>query len=185
MTAAILVGILVAGGVYLVLQRELLRVAIGFVLLGHAVNVLFVAAGGMARREAPLLNENHPDVAADPLPQAFVLTAIVITFGITVYLLGLLRAGSSHRHPDPPEDTDGPPDAPRTGDPTDTGRLAGPGDPEDTTGSAELTGTGDEETRPGRSPRPEAGEPAGHRTGRSEAGPDTVHRTGHRKEEDR
>ena len=95
MTAAIAVGLLVAGGVYLVLQRGLVRVVIGFILLGHAVNVLVLSAGGMARRGLPLIGQGDPDQAADPLPQAFVLTAIVITFGITVYLLALARASSA------------------------------------------------------------------------------------------
>ena len=94
MTAAIAVGVLVAGGVYLVLQRGLIQVVIGFVLLGHAVNVLVLSAGGMARRGLPLIGQGDPDQAADPLPQAFVLTAIVITFGITVYLLALVRAST-------------------------------------------------------------------------------------------
>jgi multicomponent Na+:H+ antiporter subunit C len=96
MTAAIAVGVLVAAGVYLILQRGLIRVIIGFVVLGHAANIIMVAAGGMALRDAPLLaGADAADRAsmADPLPQAFVLTAIVITFGITVYLLGLARAG--------------------------------------------------------------------------------------------
>ena len=110
MTAAIAVGLLVAGGVYLVLQRSLVRVVIGFVLLGHAVNVLVLSAGGMARRGLPLIGQGDPDQAADPLPQAFVLTAIVITFGITVYLLALARASSAaddgHRS-DGPADPDG------------------------------------------------------------------------------
>ena len=94
MTAAFAVGVLVAGGVHLVLQRGLLRVLIGFVLLGHAVNVLVLSAGGMDRRGLPLIGAGDPAQAADPLPQAMVLTAIVITFGITVYLLALLRAGT-------------------------------------------------------------------------------------------
>ncbi len=93
MTAAVAVGLLVAGGVYLVLQRNLVRVILGFVLLGHAVNVLVLAAGGMDRRGLPLIGRGDPASMADPLPQAFVLTAIVITFGITVYLLALARAG--------------------------------------------------------------------------------------------
>ena len=95
MTAAIAVGVLVAGGVYLVLQRGLVRVVIGFILLGHAVNVLVLSAGGMDRRGLPLIGQGDPAQAADPLPQAFVLTAIVITFGITVYLLALVRASST------------------------------------------------------------------------------------------
>ena len=93
MTAAIAVGVLVAGGVYLILQRGLVRVVMGFVLLGHAVNVLIVAAGGMQLRGAPLLGEGDPAQFADPLPQALVLTAIVISFGLTVYLLALARTG--------------------------------------------------------------------------------------------
>ncbi|MDK1476590.1 cation:proton antiporter subunit C [Streptomyces sp. 549] len=117
MTAAILVGVLVAGGVFLILQREMLRVTIGFVLLGHAVNVLFVAAGGMDRREAPLLGENGPGEAADPLPQAFVLTAIVITFAITVYLLALMRAGGQDQPSGGEIAGERPPTAPERADP--------------------------------------------------------------------
>lgn len=116
MTAALMVGLLVAGGVFLLLRRGLLRIILGFVLLGHAVNVLLVSAGGMQRRGVPLLGEAEADVAADPLPQAFVLTAVVITFGITVYMLALARAG------DPAATTGHPPS--RTGE-------ASPGDDED------------------------------------------------------
>ena len=97
MTAALAVGILVAGGVYLVCQRGPVRVAFGFVLLGHAANIVLISAGGMARRGAPLTTEVDPGEAADPLVQAFVLTAIVITFGITVYLLALARSGDDER----------------------------------------------------------------------------------------
>lgn len=120
MTAAIAAGLLVAAGVYLLLQRGLVRVIIGFVLLGHAANIIVVAAGGMRLRDAALLDGADPATMADPLPQAFVLTAIVITFGITVYLLGLARAGGDD---DPGEDTNNPDavDAPHVG----------PGDRED------------------------------------------------------
>lgn len=108
MTAAIAVGILVAGGVYLVLQRGLIRVILGFVLLAHAVNVLILAAGGMGRRSVPLIGQTDPADTADPLPQAFVLTAIVITFAVTVYLLALARAGGDTP---PVDDGDGRDDA--------------------------------------------------------------------------
>jgi multicomponent Na+:H+ antiporter subunit C len=93
MTLALIVGVLVAGGVYLVLQREMLRIVIGFVLLSHAVNVLIFAAGGADRRDQPL--GDSPDLAttADPLPQAFVLTAIVIALAITIYMLTLAVVG--------------------------------------------------------------------------------------------
>lgn len=109
MTAALVVGLLVAAGVFLLLRRGLLRVVLGFVLLGHAVNVLLVSAGGMQRRGVPLLGEAEADGAADPLPQAFVLTAVVITFGITVYMLALARAGdpgATTGEPSPGDDAD-------------------------------------------------------------------------------
>lgn len=95
MTAASAVGVLVAAGVYLILQRGMLRVILGFVLLGQAVNILVLASGGMDRRGLPFAGEGDPAEAADPLPQAFVLTAIVITFAVTVYLLALARAGGA------------------------------------------------------------------------------------------
>lgn len=100
MSAAVLVAVLVAGGVYLLVQRGLVRVTFGFILLGHAANVLLIAAGGMSRREPPLLGTTDPAVAADPLPQAFALTAIVITFGITVYLLAMAGNGGDEDAPD-------------------------------------------------------------------------------------
>ncbi|MEI4272474.1 NADH-quinone oxidoreductase subunit K [Klenkia sp. LSe6-5] len=98
MSAAVAVGVLVAGGAYLVLQRGLLRVVLGFVLLGHAIVVLVLAAGGDGRGFP--LPGNGAGAPADPLPQAFVLTAVVIAFAVTVYLLGLLRAGSTEPGPD-------------------------------------------------------------------------------------
>jgi multicomponent Na+:H+ antiporter subunit C len=89
MSSAVLVGVLVAGGVWLVLQRDLLRAALGFVLVSHAVNVLLLAAGGTDRRAPALVGDGVPADSADPLPQAFTLTAIVISFGITVVLVAL------------------------------------------------------------------------------------------------
>ena len=69
MTAAIVVGLLTTGGVYLVLQRGIVRMALGFVLLGHAATTLLVASGGVGRRGVPFIGASG--VAADPLPQAF------------------------------------------------------------------------------------------------------------------
>ncbi|WP_159945644.1 MULTISPECIES: sodium:proton antiporter [unclassified Nocardiopsis] len=92
MTLSLAIGVLTAAAVYLVLQRGMVRIVLGLVLLGNAVNLLLVSAGGAFRRDRPLLTE-APERAADPLPQAFVLTAIVITFSITVYMLTLAGAG--------------------------------------------------------------------------------------------
>jgi multicomponent Na+:H+ antiporter subunit C len=86
---AVLVGGLFAVGVYLLLQRTLTRIIIGLGLLGHGANLLLLLSGGRAGR-APLVGESGPvGDEADPLPQALALTAIVITFGITVFLLAL------------------------------------------------------------------------------------------------
>jgi multicomponent Na+:H+ antiporter subunit C len=98
-TAAVAVGILVAGGVFLILRPGLVRITLGFILLSHAVNLLLLASGGTARRRAPLIGTGPLTRMTDPLPQAFVLTAIVISFGITVYLLALARAGRRARRP--------------------------------------------------------------------------------------
>ncbi|MFY1651081.1 sodium:proton antiporter [Solwaraspora sp. WMMB762] len=88
MTVALVIGLFTAAGVYLILHRGLIRVVIGFVLLGHAVNILLLASGGLWRRQPPF-GDVDPATTADPLPQAFALTAIVITFGITIFLLAL------------------------------------------------------------------------------------------------
>lgn len=80
------VAVLFVTGLYLIMQRSLLRIVLGFVLLGHAANLALLVAGGMAGAP-PLL----PALGrmADPLPQAMVLTAIVITFGTTALVLAL------------------------------------------------------------------------------------------------
>jgi multicomponent Na+:H+ antiporter subunit C len=80
-------AILFALGTYLLLQRKLSRIIIGIGLLGHGANVLFVNAGRRGR--APLIGSGDPADFADPMPQALVLTAIVISFGTTALLLAL------------------------------------------------------------------------------------------------
>lgn len=118
MTAAIIVGLLAAGGTYLILQRGIVRIALGFVLLGHAATTMLIAAGGVARRGVPFIGEGGQ--SADPLPQAFALTAIVIAFGITAFLLTLaFRGRDTMGHDDiesPDEDLR---DTPRGADATD------------------------------------------------------------------
>jgi multicomponent Na+:H+ antiporter subunit C len=88
-TMALIVGLLFGGGAYLVLHRSLTRIVLGLTLWGHAVNLLLLIAGGRAGAP-PLIGREFPDPTfADPLPQAMALTAIVITFGITAFLLAL------------------------------------------------------------------------------------------------
>lgn len=106
MTLAIAVGVLVAAGTFLLSRRGTLRLVLGFVLLGHAVNLTILAAGGASRRDPALIGDGlDVSSAADPLPQAFVLTAIVITFGVTVFLLAVAaRSRAATPSPDGGED---------------------------------------------------------------------------------
>jgi multicomponent Na+:H+ antiporter subunit C len=91
MSLAIAVAVLAGVGAWLVVRGGAVRLILGFILLGHAANLVIIAAGGTWRRAAPFIDGDLVlGATADPLPQAFVLTAIVITFGVTVYLLSLV-----------------------------------------------------------------------------------------------
>ena len=103
-TLALTVGFLFAIGTYLLLQRTLTRIVIGLALMGHGANLLLLLAGGRAG-DAPFVGEDGPPtVVADPLPQALALTAIVITFGVTAFLLALAYRSWQHTHDDDVED---------------------------------------------------------------------------------
>jgi multicomponent Na+:H+ antiporter subunit C len=86
----LMIGGLYAAGVYLLLDRSLTRVLLGFVLLGNATNVLVLSTGGPAGL-APILGYSDPEQINDPLPQALILTAIVITFGVSAFLLAIIH----------------------------------------------------------------------------------------------
>jgi multicomponent Na+:H+ antiporter subunit C len=88
LTLALVAGALVAAGVYLVLERSLTRILVGVLLASNGVNVLFLVASGAAGG-APITGVTDPQDMSDPLPQAFVLTAIVITLAVTAFLLAL------------------------------------------------------------------------------------------------
>lgn len=95
MALSLTVGVLVAGGAFMLLRRGMVRIVIGFMLLSHGVNLAILAAGGADRRGEALGTGLDPATTADPLPQAFVLTVIVITFAVTVYLLVLAVVGDA------------------------------------------------------------------------------------------
>lgn len=81
--------VLYAAGVYLLLDRSLTRVLLGFLLVGNATNLLiFLAGGGFGA--APLYGSAEAEEMSDPLPQAFILTSIVITFGVSAFILALI-----------------------------------------------------------------------------------------------
>jgi multicomponent Na+:H+ antiporter subunit C len=75
-------------GTYLLLQRQLSRIVIGLSLLAHGANMLVLLSAG-GRGEPTFDGSTSPGRMLDPLPQAFVLTAIVITFGVTTFLLAM------------------------------------------------------------------------------------------------
>jgi multicomponent Na+:H+ antiporter subunit C len=85
----VIIGGLYTAGVYLLLDRSLTRVLLGFLLLGNATNLLLLSTVGVAGI-APILGLAEPVEMTDPLPQALILTAIVITFGVAAFLLALI-----------------------------------------------------------------------------------------------
>lgn len=99
---ALTIGSLYAAGVWLLLQRSLSRIVIGLALIGHGANLLLLAAGGPAG--SPPIAGADPATTADPLPQALALTAIVITFGVSAFLLALAYRNWLHRADDEVED---------------------------------------------------------------------------------
>jgi multicomponent K+:H+ antiporter subunit C len=97
---AIALGVVTACAVYLLLRGRTFSVVLGLSLLGYATNVFIFTMGRLAVGAAPVVREGAA-AYADPLPQALVLTAIVIGFGMTAYIVGLaVRAsretGSDH-----------------------------------------------------------------------------------------
>lgn len=85
---ALVLAVLYSVGFFLLLQRSLMRILIGIVVVGHGANLLLQLAGGPPGR-APVFGVAAPEDFTDPLPQALALTAIVITFALTTYLLAL------------------------------------------------------------------------------------------------
>jgi multicomponent Na+:H+ antiporter subunit C len=99
---ALAAGALFTCGTYLLLQRTLTRVVIGFALLGHGANLVILSAGGRAG-DPPIVGRTEGAVA-DPLAQAMVLTAIVISFGVTAFMLALAYRSWQLSHDDQVED---------------------------------------------------------------------------------
>lgn len=87
------VGALYAAALYLMLRRSLVKLIIGLMLLGHASNLLIFTAGRLTRGQPPIVSPNGlmSEPFADPLPQALILTAIVIGMGVQAFTLALLK----------------------------------------------------------------------------------------------
>ncbi|WP_417516833.1 Na+/H+ antiporter subunit C [Marinobacter sp.] len=91
---AYVVGILFAAAIYMMLRRSIVKLVIGLIILSNAANLLIFVVSGMTRGAPPLLPENSQTamgVIADPLPQALILTAIVIAFGVLAFAVVLIR----------------------------------------------------------------------------------------------
>lgn len=91
---SLLIGTLFGTGVFCLLRRSLTRLVIGVILISQAVNLLVFVSGGLTRLEPPLIESGDKvmsGVYADPLPQALVLTAIVIGFGLITFVLALVH----------------------------------------------------------------------------------------------
>lgn len=89
LTLIVIMAVLFACGVYAMLERSLTRVLIGFLLLGNAANLLLLIVMGRPGI-APFFGSGTTEEMSDPLPQALTLTAIVITFAISAFLLALI-----------------------------------------------------------------------------------------------
>lgn len=90
----IITGILYSAGIYLMLRRSFVKLTIGMVVLGHATNLFLFVISRVTRGTPALVKEGatQPEASfADPLPQALILTAIVISFGIQAFAIVLLK----------------------------------------------------------------------------------------------
>lgn len=89
---AVAIGILYAASVYLILRRSLVKLLIGLALLSHATNLLIFTSAGLSHGGPPVIAPDADILAgpsADPLPQALILTAIVISLGVIAFALAL------------------------------------------------------------------------------------------------
>ncbi|WP_420753347.1 Na(+)/H(+) antiporter subunit C [Rhodococcus sp. O3] len=104
------VGILTASGVYMLLERSIIKMLLGLLLVGNGINLLILTLGGPAG-SAPIVGNNNDlhESMADPLAQAMILTAIVITMGVAAFVLALTYRSYTIRARDEvendPEDT--------------------------------------------------------------------------------
>lgn len=89
---SLVVGIFFAVSIYLLLSRHIIRILLGVAIFGNAVNLTIFTAGRIVREVPPIIADgmDRPDaVTANPLPQALILTAIVISFSVFAFLLVL------------------------------------------------------------------------------------------------
>jgi multicomponent Na+:H+ antiporter subunit C len=93
--AALVVSVLFASGTFLLLQRDLLRVVVGIILVSNSAT-LFIVASGLTRGESPIYPLPEDGGVSDPLVQAMALTALVLGFGVALLLAMVYRLYASH-----------------------------------------------------------------------------------------
>ncbi|MHA7189197.1 Na(+)/H(+) antiporter subunit C [Arthrobacter sp. MDT2-16] len=89
-TLIVLMAVFFAAGIYLLLERSLTRVLLGLILLGNGANILLLAMSGGGGRSPLYVSGIAAEDYTDSLPQALILTAIVITFAVTAFMLGII-----------------------------------------------------------------------------------------------
>jgi len=90
LTLLTVMGALYACGIYLLLERSLTRVLLGLMVLANATNLLILATGGYAGLAPLFTKDKAAGDYSDPLPQALILTSIVISFAVTAFMLGII-----------------------------------------------------------------------------------------------
>jgi multicomponent Na+:H+ antiporter subunit C len=91
---AFLIGLLYAAGIYLMLRRSLVKLIIGIILIGNGANLLIFLLGRLVKGNPPIIAEGAKylnEIYADPVPQALILTAIVISFGLQSFAIVLIK----------------------------------------------------------------------------------------------
>lgn len=91
---ALTIGVLYAAAAYLLLRRSIVKLILGIVVLSQAANLLIFTASGLRQGAVPFVPAGAqalPATAADPLPQALILTAIVISFGVLAFTLVMVQ----------------------------------------------------------------------------------------------
>ncbi len=90
----LLVGILYSAGIFMMLRRSMVKLLLGLLLLGNGANILIFLMGGLTKGKPPIIGEAEKTLTgayADPVPQALILTAIVISFALTAFAIILLK----------------------------------------------------------------------------------------------
>lgn len=91
---ALVIGVIFTAALYMIMRRSIVKLVIGLMLLSNAANLLIFTVAGMTRGAPPLIPEGAEqmlDAVADPLPQALILTAIVIAFGVLAFAVVLIH----------------------------------------------------------------------------------------------